>query len=180
MTSRTIGDPLAFAAQYELDADSGGRWMYGRFCYWCGGRQVGNFQTTTLRDVLFALENTIKWVVADRRSARFRELPAREVFRLLDGALYRGDLEPHWEDIAEQETWANYDIAPRANPFDDWRVFAIDLDLTTRVIWAREPFHDIQIGDVKAGQVARVLKQACEELAALYDATRGRADQEQS
>jgi hypothetical protein len=56
-----VGEPFRFAVEYDLNVNYGGVWMFGRFCYWCGGRRVGDYEmSTSLRDVLFQLEQIAK------------------------------------------------------------------------------------------------------------------------
>lgn len=164
----TVGDPEKFAAQYELDRNSGSEWMFGRFCYWCAGHQVGDYEVkASLRDVLFQLERSTNWV-ADRRSSRFCSLAPDDVFRLLDAGLF--GTEEKWQREAEQEMWARHDIAPPVDVFDEWKVFAVDCDLLTRVIFAQDPYVDVRMVEVEAGRVTQVLKRICEELSTLHDA----------
>lgn len=68
-----FGDVSRFAVEFELDRDCGGVWMFGRFFYWCGGQRVGNDESTSLRDVLFQLEQ-MEWATGRRFSTRFGEI----------------------------------------------------------------------------------------------------------
>jgi hypothetical protein len=64
-----VGEPSQFAVEYDLNENYGGVWMFGRFCYWCGGQRVGDYEmSTSLRDVLFQLDQIAKYKLrANRR-----------------------------------------------------------------------------------------------------------------
>src|SRR5215470_5140722 len=88
-----VGEPSRFAVEYDLNENYSGLWMFGRFCYWCGGERVGDYELgTSLRDVLFQLEQIAKHKFQlgeigkyKRLSAsrRFSTMSATQVFRLL-------------------------------------------------------------------------------------------------
>lgn len=80
-----FGERNPFAIHLELNSDPGGAWLFGRFCYWIGGKQVGDYeQGTSLRDVFLNL----KWIVHDcgnRRGDRLCHWRPEELFELFDG-----------------------------------------------------------------------------------------------
>lgn len=86
-----FGDTTVIAAQLELDRDHGGPWLFGWFCNWINGTQIGDYNLgTSLRDVFFSM----KWIADDRGNRQCTglcNLPGEEVFRLLDSALYGPD-----------------------------------------------------------------------------------------
>ena len=84
-----FGERSRFAIEFDLDDEHHGAWMYGRFCYWCDGLRVGDYElSTSLRDVLFQLDEQAKYRQR-RGNRRFSVMPAEAVFRLLDGAVWR-------------------------------------------------------------------------------------------
>ena len=48
---KVFGDYYTFAICYELDSNYGRAWLFGKFCYWIGGVQVGDYELgTSLRE----------------------------------------------------------------------------------------------------------------------------------
>jgi hypothetical protein len=45
--TRVVGEPARFAVEYDLNENHGGEWLFGRFCYWCGGQQIGDYALGT-------------------------------------------------------------------------------------------------------------------------------------
>jgi immunity protein 42 of polymorphic toxin system len=142
--------------------------MFGRFCYWCGGRRVGDFELgTSLRDVLFQLE----YLMRDRHlraSRRFSTMPATDVFRLLHGAQF-GAAELNNASVAEEEQWARHNIAPSVDVFDSWNGFLIEGEQTARFIFARKPHLEVAELSLKAGEVDAVLDGARKALDDIYE-----------
>jgi len=159
----TIGDTTRFAARYELDTNSGGGWMFGRFCYWCGGQVIGDFELgTSLRDVLFQLEDITKGTFS-RTNVRLSRMRPVDAFRLLDAALF-GNVTLNNQKAAEQEEWAKHNIIPPVDIFDQWKAFAVDDEIVSRVLFAHDPFNDVRALDLQLGEVDRVIKATCAAL----------------
>lgn len=121
-----FGDRRIFAIQLELNSDPGGAWLFGRFCYWINGKQVGNYDLgTSLRDVFFNL----KWIVHDcgnRGGYRMCHWQPEEVFALLDRSLY--GVEELAPDDWLPESPARFDIRPPVDIFDGWKVYLVECD----------------------------------------------------
>jgi hypothetical protein len=163
-----VGEPSRFAVEYDLNTDHGSEWMFGRFCYWCGGRLVGDYELgTSLRDVLFQLDQFAR----DRRrraSRRFSTMPAIAVFRLIDGALFgRADLNN--ARAAEEEQWARHSIFPSVDVFDSWKGFLVEDEQTARLIFAHNPYLDVTELRLKAGEVDTVLDGVRNALTEIYE-----------
>jgi hypothetical protein len=163
-----VGEPSRFAVEYDLNANRGGEWMFGRFCYWCGGRRVGDFELgTSLRDVLFQLE-----VLARDRSLwasrRFNHMSAIDVFRLLKAALF-GAADLNNASVAEDEQWARHNVCPPVDVFDCWKVFLLEDEPTARLIFAREPYLDAIELLLRAGEVDAVLDVVQKALGDVYE-----------
>lgn len=121
-----FGDRSIFAIQVELNSDFGGAWLFGRFCYWIAGNQVGDYELgTSLRDVFLNL----KWIAHDcgnRRGDRLCQWPPEELFELLDRSLYGIDeLAP---DVWLPESPARFDIRPPVDVFDGWKIYLVECD----------------------------------------------------
>jgi hypothetical protein len=121
-----FGDRSIFAIQLELNSDPGGAWLFGRFCYWIDGKQVGNYELgTSLRDVLFNL----KWIAHDygnRRDNRLCLSPPEELFELLDRSLYGVEKLP--PNVSVPECPARFDVRPPVDVFDGWKVYLVECD----------------------------------------------------
>src|SRR5262245_55122071 len=129
-----VGEPSRFAVEYDLNENYGGVWMFGRFCYWCGGQRVGDYEmSTSLRDVLFQLDRVAKYkpLCASRR---FSTMPAMLVFRLLDAALF-GAADLNNATVAEDEQWAGHNILPRVDVFDRWKGYLVEDEQTARFMF---------------------------------------------
>src|SRR5215207_10274548 len=105
-----FGDIKVFAVQLELDSNYGGSWLFGRFCYWINGTQVGDYTLgTSLRDVFFSM----KWIANDRGNRRGDDLctcSGQEIFLLLDNSLYGN--EETTPDLLLLEAPARFDVRP--------------------------------------------------------------------
>jgi hypothetical protein len=165
-----VGQPSRFAVEYDLNEDHGGVWMFGRFCYWCGGQRVGDYELgTSLRDVLFQLDGIAnhkfgldeigkyKRLCASRR---FSTMSATLVFRLLKATLFDalfGSGDPNNARVAEEEQWAQHQILPRVDVFDSWKGYLVEDEQTARFIFASEPYLDVKEISLRPGEVDAVL-----------------------
>ena len=162
-----VGDSERFAVEYELNEKHGGVWMFGRFCYWCAGKRIGDFDVgTSLRDVLFQLDQLAR-DNGSRANRRFSMLSGADVFRLLDGVLF-GDDEMNNERIAEDEQWARHQILPPVDVFDGWKGFLVEDNQGARLILACEPFEDVAEVALQPGEVDEALDRARRALDAIY------------
>jgi Immunity protein 42 len=162
-----FGETSRFAVEYDLDAKHGGAWMFGRFCYWSGGRRVGDYELgTPLRDVLFQLDEIAKYGHL-RTSQRFSAMPAILVFRLLDGALF-GGADLNNAHVAAEEQWANHQIIPGVDVFLSWKGYLVEDEKTARVIFARAPYLEVSELSLKTGEVDAVLNASRNALDEIY------------
>lgn len=154
----TVGELFRFAVEYDLNENYGGEWLFGRFCYWCGGQRVGDYELgTSLRDVLFQLDQLAR-NKHHRANRRFSTMPATAVFRRLDAALF-GAVDLSDASIAEAEQWARHNIFPPVDVFDRWKGFLVEDEQTARFIFAHDPYLDITELSLKPGEVDAVLNE---------------------
>jgi len=162
-----FGDRTRFAVSLELDADSGGPWMFGKFCYWIGGRRVGDYELgTSLRDVLSAL----KWIVADagkRDDCRRFTMPREEVYREIDSSLY-GHAEKAGSEFEIGPT-AQFDVHPRVDVFDEWKVYLIEYGDEGRLLYKNSPDRSVNEFFLRKGEFDACIKPAWDELNRMYD-----------
>jgi hypothetical protein len=158
-----VGEVSQFAVEYDLNEKHGGEWMFGRFCFWCGGRRIGDYDvSTSLRDVLFQLDQ----VGRDRGrrfTTRFASAAARDIFRLLDGALF-GTADIDNGRMAEEEQWARHNIFPPVDVFDRWKGFLVEDAQSARLVFSSAPYQEVSELALKPGQVDTVLDAARREL----------------
>jgi hypothetical protein len=171
-----VGEQSRFAVEYDLNENHGGEWMFGRFCYWCSGGQVGDYeQGTSLRDVLFQLDQVAKGRGL-RASGRFIAMPAMAVFRTLDAALFctsdddnAAVAEEDNAAVAEEEQWAWHDISPHVDVVDQWKIYLVEGEQIARLILAHDPYEDVREILLKPGEVDAVLDVARNALNDIYE-----------
>jgi hypothetical protein len=163
-----VGEHSRFAVEYALNENHGGEWMFGRFCYWCGGRRVGDYELgTSLRDVLFQLEQLAR-DRGLRASRRFRTMSAIDVFRLLNAALF-GAADLNNARVAEEEQWTRHAIFPPVDVFDSWKGFLAEDEEAARLIFAHDPYLDVTELPLKSGEVDAVLDLARNALSEIHE-----------
>lgn len=162
-----FGNKSQFAISFDLDPNYAGVWLYGRFCYWIGNRQVGNFQlSTSLRDLLWGLRSH----VIDNGNREYQslgELPRDELFRTLDYALYGDDFK--YESIATQECWSRFNIGFQIDIFDSWKIFLLDTSSCSRIIYKNHPHTDIVEFCIPRGMFDRAITNAFNTLFDIYN-----------
>lgn len=163
-----VGEPSRFAVEYDLNENHGDEWMFGRFCYWCGGQQIGDYDLgTSLRDVLFQLDQLAR----DRHSRvnrRLNSTSATEAFHLLDAALF-GISDSSTAKVAEEEQWAKHNIFPPVDIFDSWKGFLVEDGQTARLIFAHDPYQNVSELTLEPGAVGAVLDVVRKALNDIYE-----------
>jgi hypothetical protein len=164
-----IGDPSRFAIEYELDENHGGVWTYGRFCYWCGGRRVGDYELgASLRDVLFQLEQLVKHYERLRANPRFDAMSASTVFHTLHAAFCR-DIDDDTFALAAEEQWRRHEVIPNVDVFDDWKGFLVEDERAARLVFARAPYDEVTELVLKPGEFDFVLDATLASLGKIYE-----------
>ena len=146
--------------------------MYGRFRYWCGGREVGNFKlVTSLRDVLFMLEG-MRRDIGKRQNPRFWQMSPTDMFRLVDGGLFgQRDIAPL--ELSIEEQWARHNISPPVDVFDDWKLFLVEDATKGRIVFSQSPYSEVREVAVSAGEVDTVLESTRVALEDVYNRETG-------
>lgn len=130
-----FGDKDQFAVQAEIDEHDGGVWLFGKFCYWITGNQIGDYNSgTSLRDVWLQMQ----WVVRDcgnRKGGLLCELEPEETFIRLDELLY-GPKEPVSDSIsADIESPARFDIRIPVDTFDQWKLYLLECEDSSLLLY---------------------------------------------
>jgi hypothetical protein len=162
-----FGDKSRFAVSLELDENSGGPWMFGKFCYWIDGKRVGDYALgTSLRDVLSAL----MWIVADAGKRDDRErfaLPGEEVYGEIDSSLY-GHPEKAGSEFEIGPT-ARFDVCPRADVFIGWKVYLIECGEEGRLLYKNSADRSVSEFFLSKGEFDKCIKPVWDELNSIYD-----------
>ncbi|MDH4981436.1 Imm42 family immunity protein [Hyphomicrobium sp. D-2] len=142
--------------------------MFGKFCYWCGGLRVGNYELgTSLRDVLFELDR-ISIYHNSRASTRFASMPTKDLFQQLDSALFSFSAET-LQGLPDKEQWARHNMCPSVDIFDGWKIFLCDTnDEAGRLIFSKDPFDGVTELCLAKHEVDLILAQTRVELDATY------------
>ncbi len=167
-----IGNTNSFAVAYELDENQEGTWLFGKFCYWIDGSQVGNYDLgTSLRDVLFQM----KYVVSDcgnRHGEALCKLPPVEAFYRLDAALYEGSvaLEFPLVGIPLPDTPARFEIKISVDVFDQWKIYILECEDRATILYKKLDDTDVMVSEIDIGIFDNVIKKVQIDLTVLYDA----------
>jgi hypothetical protein len=164
-----FGNKQSFSVEYDLDENYGGVWLYGRFCYWINGDQVGDYNLgTSLRDLLFQM----KFIVSDcgNRDGRLLcKLSSEEVFSLLDTSIY-GSLDPEG-DVGFQlpDIPARFEIKIPVDVFDQWKVYLLECGNRAIMLYKKVDAAGVSAASIPTGLFDSVIKEAYDSLNDLYD-----------
>lgn len=163
-----IGNPERFAIQYELDENFGGIWIYGKFCYWCGGLMIGNYaEGISLRDVLFALDS-IQMRTMRHNEDLFKGDPTW-AFELINKNLFWNNND--FDDEASIEaSWDEFLILPDLDIFNDWKAFLINGDFSSEILFSQHPYIEVKKLILNKGEVDSVIDSFREKINSIYEA----------
>jgi hypothetical protein len=164
----TFGNVEEFAVSYELDENYSGAWLFGKFCYWIGGKMVGDYELgTSLRDILAPL----RWMVIDngnRENMNLFKLNSDELYARLDNTLYGGEETSEYEELAVIETWARFQIHPPVDILDDWKIYLIDSPPKARIVYSFCEGNIVEF-NLAAGSFDRVITSVFNTLFDIYE-----------
>lgn len=156
-----LGDVNRFGAELELDEGADDERMFGRILFWAEAQPIGEWEVTSLRDVM----NQLARIHADRgqrQSARFIDTHPFSALEMIYGAG-----SERWQRIAVDEQWARHKVLPRAEVFGRWNAVLIEDDAVARLIVRREG-DDVREHRLEVGDVDRVFALVLTELEALH------------
>lgn len=156
-----------------MNPERGGVWLFGRFCYWSGGAQIGDFEVgESLRDVLFALQR-----VASRHSrrtnARFRGMAADDVVRLFFSALRTEGSA--FASTAIEEQWGLLFAGFSMDVFDGLEMLLLEEGESERLIVVDWRSGAVTETRLELGEFDAVLEQAIAVLEAAHQTELGRS-----
>lgn len=161
-----IGDKELFAIEYQV-TEAFENFLYGKFCYWIQGMQIGEYdEGTTLSDMLWRIPYLVK-DNGNREHKKLFELELKEVFNVLNSTLF-GEGNPQYSDISEKEMWARFDICMNVDIFYNYKTFLVEFEDIARIIFSDKDgvLHQIYI---KKGIVDDVFQKLSIEFNNIYD-----------
>lgn len=160
------GNKNTFAVEYELDADQGGAWMYGKICYWIGSKKIGDYELgTSLRDVLFQLQNIV-YDSGNRGGADLCHLLPNELFHLLNGLIYE---DQSVEPPIPIDMPARFEIKIPVDVFDEWKIFLVDCENFSFVLFKSINDSNVNFARIKNGEFDRAITTVLHDLEQAYD-----------
>jgi hypothetical protein len=120
-----FGDKGSFGLSLSLDSDYSDEWLFGKFCYWISGMQVGDYDLgASLRDVMFDIGEMCKHSGKRDATGSLKIDQASDLFDILNAALYLGG-DPVLDALATKESWARHDLNIHLDVMGTWKVFAL-------------------------------------------------------
>lgn len=159
-----FGQRESFAVSADIDADCGGEWLYGKFCYWIAGTAVGDYAVgTSLRDVLFQMKHVIS-DCGNRDGGKLCELPHQDIFDKLDTLLY-GNAAVNPDDI---DSPARFNISIPVDVFDEWKIYLVECGDSARIIFKKNSDKNIKLHVLRKGEFDEAIKEAYRHLDSVY------------
>ncbi|MBB5866528.1 immunity 42 family protein [Xanthomonas sp. 3058] len=154
-----FGEKNIFAVEMQLDNNSGGQWMLGKFCYWLNGERVGNFEDgTSLRDVYLQMTQILR--IKDRNLSG-PDLSFIEIHRAINESIF-GE-----ESVISNA--ADYLAAPPVDVFDDFKVFVFSKKNDEYTITYQKEGHEINFICLPRIKFLETLHQSYEAMGSIYD-----------
>ncbi|MGF6241209.1 hypothetical protein P3T42_002960 [Paraburkholderia sp. GAS38] len=162
------GDKARFGIEFELNGHSGGAWMFGKFCYWIGGAQVGDYdEGTSLRDVLFSM----RYIIGDAGKRTAPSLALRdekEIFRVIQESLNESGLDLS-SLIPADSMPACFDICPHVDIFNAWHIYLVDAQELSKIVYSVDGENNVMKVELGLGEFDRVASTVYRELDSLLE-----------
>jgi hypothetical protein len=163
------GDKARFAIEFELNEHSGGTWMFGRFCYWIGGEQVGDFEEgTSLRDVLFSM----RYIIGDagkRTASSLALCDEKTIFRVIQEFLNESG-DDLIKLIPADIMPACFDVCPHVDIFNAWHIYLVDTQGLSKVVYSADGGNNVKTVELAMGEFDTLASTAYRELDSLLEA----------
>ncbi len=161
-----IGTKDSFAVEYELDTDFGGKWMYGKVCYWINGKQIGDYELgTSLSDVLFQL----KYMIHDndkRDDESLCLLSPSDIFFQINESIYGENKKVY---AYTPETPAKFNISIPVDVFDQWKIFLVDCNESSIVVYKKLDDVNVHFAYIPKGIFDQCINKLYTSLESIYD-----------
>jgi hypothetical protein len=163
------GDKARFGIEFELNEHPGGAWMFGKFCYWIGGEQVGDFdEGTSLRDVLFSM----KYIVGDagkRTAPSLASCEGQDIFRAIRD--YLNDAGDELTKLIPTDfVPACFDVCPPIDIFGTWHIYLVDTRELSKIVCSSDGGDNVKKIDLALGEFDAVASTTYSKLNSLLEA----------
>ncbi|WP_075240193.1 Imm42 family immunity protein [Xanthomonas oryzae] len=158
-----IGERKIFAVEFELDDNSGGLWMFGKFCYWIGGEMVGDFDNgASLRDIYLQMGPILK---IKNRNINIFDFSPFEIHALIKSSVYG--------DNCILDNALDYVIAPPVDVFDEFKIFAFSMGDEKCIVTYQREGCDIKFISLPCSEFHGVMSNSYREIERIYDRENG-------
>lgn len=154
-----IGDKNRFAVEYELNEQYFGRWMYGTFCYWIRGEHVGDKYSTILPDIIGDID-AILYNNGKRSCKTLFTAEASDFINLVENVTS--------DDCSYNDLLFRLKIKPHVDVFDYWKVYLVEYDCQSRILYYRDNKQDIKEIIIDSSLFAEIIRQLASDLNDLY------------
>jgi hypothetical protein len=162
------GDKARFGIEFDLNDDPGGAWMFGKFCYWISGEQVGGFEEgTSLRDVLFSMQ----YIIGDagnRTAPSLAHYDEKEIFRLILESLNESN-DDLSKLIAPDFIPARFDVCPHVDIFGAWHIYLVDTRALSKIVYSADVGNNVNAAELALGEFDAVASAVYKELDGLLE-----------
>lgn len=162
-----FGDKECIAVEFELNEEYGGTWLFGKFCYWICGVQIGDYDLGTSLNISFSGLARIVKDNGKREAACLFDLSTRDLFVRLQAGLLETDAAI--AEIAMREQWARFSLTPVADVFDRWRVYLVERGEEARLIVEQPSSNELLEFRVPAGSFDSPSREAFDVLDELWE-----------
>ncbi|CAM2183801.1 Immunity protein 42 [Paraburkholderia sacchari] len=163
------GEKSRFGIEFELDEHSGGAWMFGKFCYWIGGEQVGEFdEGTSLRDVLFSMQ----YIIGDagkRTAPSLASCDDRDIFRVIQEYLNENG-DDLIKLVPADSMPACFDVCPPVDIFGVCHIYLVDTQELSKIVYSSDGGSTVKAVELALGEFDEIASTVCSELNRLLEA----------
>lgn len=162
-----FGDKARFAIEFTLNDEPGGAWLFGKFCYWIDGNQIGSYdEGISLRDILFQM----KYIVGDagiREAPTLAALDDRKIFDFIQEAMDESG-ERLFMFIPRDFLPARFDICIHVDIFNAWDIYLVEGIKFAKIVYSNSGVVGVSSVELRSGEFEAVAASVYEQLDALY------------
>lgn len=162
---KIIGNKEIFAVEYEITAVYES-FIYGKFCYWIDKKKIGKYdEGVTISDMLWRIPDLVNYN-GKREQIKLYQLDVLELFDMLNSTLF-GEGNEKYDQIAEEEEWARFDIGIHVDIFYECKIFLIESMTKARIVFSiNKNINELYL---EKGIVDDVFKKLYTDFNELYD-----------
>lgn len=168
-----FGEKERVAVQFDVDKIENNDLLFGKFCYWVCGVQLGNYDSgVSLSVALSGLTRVVK-DNGKRHAGALFDLEVRDLFERLEGGLTGAN--DRLAAIADEQQWARYDLTNVADGFDGWAVYLLERDGIARFVIRPPSSDELQEFRLAEGDFDRPSLEAFRALEKLWEQAANRS-----